>query len=118
MGRHLLAAGTEPGEEEERDPDDLAEIAVFGAEPFPCGATAVQGIPLRFVRPATAAATAASVESMFDSARDVFDTEAMTAAGVYKSPWDRDQILDLLPQYARLYRLAAELNECVLVVHD
>lgn len=101
-----------------RDPDGPAEIAVFGAEPFPGGAVATQGIPLRFVRPATAVVLAGYVASMVDDARNVFDPEAMAAAGVYKAPWDRDHLMDLLARYARLYRRAAELDECVLVVHD
>ncbi|WP_394844890.1 YfbM family protein [Pendulispora brunnea] len=105
-------------EEAERNPTGLAEIAVFGAEPFPCGAVTTQGFPLQFVRPTTAGAVADYVESMLDSARDVFDPEAMAASGVYKSPWDRDYVLKLLTEYAQLYRIAADLDECVLVALD
>jgi len=49
---------------------------------------------------------------------EVFDATAMEAAGVYKSPWDRDRVVDLLARYAQLYRRAAESGDCVLVVHD
>lgn len=104
--------------QEDRDPTGLAEIAVFGAQPLDSGATAGQGIPLQFVRPATARTVAAYLETSLEHASRLFDAEAMQAAGVYKSPWDRDHLLDLLVQYAELYRLAADLDECVLVKLD
>lgn len=87
-----------------RDPDGLAQIAVFGAEAFPCGAVAGQGIPLRFVRPELAAAVAEHVLRVADGA---FDRDAILAAGVYKAPWERDQLAD----YARVYRRAAESGQ-------
>ncbi|MFE3758901.1 DUF1877 family protein [Nocardia tengchongensis] len=104
--------------QQEQDPTGLAEIAVFGAEPFASGATATQGFPLRFVRPPTARTVAEYIESSLDSAARLFDAEAMKASSVYKGPWDRDHLLDLLAKYAQLYRLAADLDECVLVVLD
>jgi hypothetical protein len=104
--------------EEERDPHGLAEMAVFGAEDFPCGAKSTQGFPLRFVRPETASAVADHVESLLPQAGNLFDAAAMAAAGVYKEPWDHDYLVDLLGQYARFYRVAADLDECVLVVLD
>ncbi|WP_168200668.1 hypothetical protein [Allokutzneria sp. NRRL B-24872] len=55
---------------------------------------------------------------MISSAREVFDVEAMIAGHVYKAPWDLDMLVDLLAQYAWLYRSAAERNECVFVVRD
>ncbi|MEU4414727.1 hypothetical protein [Nocardia salmonicida] len=42
----------------------------------------------------------------------------MEASGVCKGPWDRDYLLDRLDRYAELYRLAAELDEGVLVTFD
>ncbi|MFJ4654672.1 DUF1877 family protein [Nocardia sp. NPDC088792] len=104
--------------QEGRNPIGLAEIAVFGAEPFASGATATQGIPLRFVRPATARTVATYVDDMREIAPQLFDPDAMEAAGVYKAPWDLDYLIDLLAEYARLYRAAADLDECVLVKHD
>ncbi|MEV6562877.1 DUF1877 family protein [Nocardia sp. NPDC051756] len=104
--------------QEGRNPHGLAEIAVFGEEPLASGATATQGIPLRFVRPDTARAVAAFVASNREIAARQLDTEAMEAAGVYKGPRDRDYLLDLLGQYADLYRTAADLDECVLVKLD
>lgn len=101
-----------------RNPDGLAEITVFGAEPFASGATAGQGVTLRFVCPATARTVADYVENSLDSAARLFDAEAMVASGVYKGPWDRNDLLDLLAQYAKLYRLVADLDECVLVTLD
>ncbi|WP_194818811.1 hypothetical protein [Nocardia sp. XZ_19_385] len=44
----LLAPNRRAGEE--RNPHGLAEITVFGAEPFASGAKGAQGITLRFVR--------------------------------------------------------------------
>ncbi|MFD6450324.1 DUF1877 family protein [Nocardia sp. NPDC055165] len=104
--------------QEERNPVGLAEIAVFGAEPLASGATAGQGNPLRFVRPTTARTIADYVENNLATASHLFDAEAMEASGVYKGPWDRDYHLDQLAQYAELYRLAADLDECVLVTLD
>ncbi|GAB4587064.1 DUF1877 family protein [Nocardia sp. IFM 10818] len=103
---------------EGRNPNGLAESAIFGAEPFASGATGGQGITLRFVRPATARTVADFVESSLESAAQLFDAEAMNASHVYKGPWDRDELLDLLAQYAKFYRLAADLDECVLVTLD
>lgn len=91
-------------------------MAVFGAEEFPCGAKAAQGTPLRFVRPETASTVADYVASVLPRVEDVFDSAAMEAAGVYKEPWDRDYVVGLLGRYARFYRAAADLDECVLVV--
>ncbi|MEC3917699.1 DUF1877 family protein [Nocardia sp. CDC160] len=104
--------------QEGRNPSGLAEIAVFGAEPFASGATATQGIPLRFVRPPIARTAAEFVENSLGSAAQLFDAEAMEASGVYKGPWELDYLLELLTQYAQLYRLAADLDECVLVKLD
>jgi hypothetical protein len=101
-----------------RHPRGLAEMTVFGAEEFPCGAKSTQGFPLRFVRPETASAVADYVDSVLPQAGNLFNAAAMEAAGVYKGPWDRDCLVDLLGQYARFYRAAANLNECVLVVVD
>ncbi|MFD6162287.1 DUF1877 family protein [Nocardia sp. NPDC060256] len=112
----LLAPNRREGDG--RNPSGLAEITVFGAEPFASGATAGQGITLRFVRPAIARTVADYVENSVDSAARLFDADAMVAAGVYKSPQDREYLLDLLAQYAKLYRLAADLDECVLVTLD
>lgn len=104
--------------QEPQDPNGPAEMAVFGAEGFPCGATATQGVPLRFVRPPTAAILADHVLSMLDDVHDLFDAEAMAAANVYKAPSDPNHLVALLAQYAQFYRRAAELDECVLVVRD
>ncbi|QLY32604.1 DUF1877 family protein [Nocardia huaxiensis] len=104
--------------QEGRNPTGLAEIAVFGAEPFSSGATAGQGIPLRFVRPDTARTVAEFVESSLESVARLCDLDAMEAAGVYKGPQDRDHLLDLLGRYVDLYRSAADLGECVLVKLD
>lgn len=104
--------------ERPRDPNGPAEMAVFGAEGFPCGATATQGIPYRFVRPSTAAILADHVSNALDDVPDLFDADAMAAANVYKAPSDCDDMVTLLTRYAQLYRLAAELDECVLVVRD
>ncbi|MGW2660490.1 DUF1877 family protein [Nocardia tengchongensis] len=104
--------------QERRNPTGLAEIAVFGAEPFASGATATQGDPLQFVRPSTARTVAEYIENSLESAAQLFDAEAMEASGVYKGPRTRDYLLDLLAQYAQLYRLAADLDECVLVKLD
>ncbi|MFI1919638.1 hypothetical protein [Nocardia sp. NPDC020380] len=104
--------------DEGRNPGGLAEIAVFGAEPFASGATGGQGITLRFVRPDTARIVADFVDNSVEDASRLFDAEAMEASGVYKGPRDRDYLLDLLGQYATLYRLAADLDECVLVMLD
>ncbi|WP_327139028.1 DUF1877 family protein [Nocardia sp. NBC_01327] len=104
--------------QEGRNPTGLAEITVFGAEPFASGATAPQGVTLRFVRPDTARTVADYVENSLESASQLFDAEAMEASGVYKGPRDRDYLLDLLAQYATFYRLAADLDECVLVTLD
>ncbi|MEU2036873.1 DUF1877 family protein [Nocardia amamiensis] len=112
----LLAPNRRAGAE--RDPHGLAEIAVFGTEGLARDATAVQGVPLRFVRPAMARTVAAYAEATMGRARDLYDTTAMEASGVYKWPWDRDYLMDLLAKYARLYRDAADADECVLVVHD
>ncbi|MGM7648885.1 DUF1877 family protein [Nocardia sp. JW2] len=101
--------------QEERNPAGLAEITVFGAESLASGATAGQGNQLRFVRPTTARTIADYVENNLEIAAHLFDGEAMEAAGVYKGPWDRDYLLDQLARYAELYRLAADLDECVLV---
>ncbi|MGW4720458.1 DUF1877 family protein [Nocardia sp. NPDC004260] len=103
--------------QEGRNPSGLAEIVVFGAEPFVSGATAVQGSPLRFVRPATARTAAVYVENMREIAPRLFDADAMEAAGVYKAPWDLDCLIELLAEYATLYQAAADLDECVLVRH-
>ncbi|MEV0549110.1 DUF1877 family protein [Nocardia salmonicida] len=102
----------------ERNPAGLAEIAVFGAESLASGATAGQGNPLRFVRPTTARTIADYVENSLETAPRLLDAEAMEASGVYKGPWDRDYLLDRLAQYAELYRLAADLDECILVTLD
>jgi hypothetical protein len=104
--------------QEERNPQGLAEMTVFGAEKFLCGARSTQGMPLQFVRPETASTVADYVESMVPHAGDLVDAAAMEAAGVYKGPRDRDYLVDLLRQYAQLYRVAADLDECVLVVLD
>jgi hypothetical protein len=112
----LLAPNRRAGEE--RDPHGLAEMTVFGAEEFPCGAKATQGIPVRFVRPETASTVADYVESTVPHIGDLVDAAAMEAAGVYKGPRDRDHLVDLLGQYVQLYRVAADLGECVLVVLD
>ncbi|MEV4206526.1 DUF1877 family protein [Nocardia salmonicida] len=104
--------------QEERNPAGLAEIAVFGAESLASGATAGQGNPLRFVRPTTARTIADYVENSLETAPRLLDAEAMEASGVYKGPWDRDHLLDRLAQYAELYRLAADLDECILVTLD
>ncbi|MFC8381770.1 DUF1877 family protein [Nocardia sp. NPDC057272] len=104
--------------QEERNPVGFAEIAVFGAEPLASGATAGQGNPLRFVRPITARTIADFVENNLETASHLFDAVAMEVSGVYKGPWDRDYLLDQLAQYAELYRLAADLDECVLVTLD
>jgi hypothetical protein len=109
----LLAPNRRAGDAQ--DPNGLAEIAVLGTEAFPCGATATQGIPLRFVRPTMAAALAEHVERVADNA---FDAEAMLAAAVYKAPWTRAELVDVLAGYARLYRRAAQSGECLLVVRD
>ncbi|WP_255458695.1 hypothetical protein [Nocardia sp. SYP-A9097] len=42
----------------------------------------------------------------------------MQAAHVYKVPHDRDHVLNLLNDYVRLYRQAAEKDEWVLVTRD
>ncbi|MEV6274046.1 hypothetical protein [Nocardia sp. NPDC051832] len=102
----------------DRNPHGLAEICVFGAEEFPCKAVSSVGIPLRLVRPNTAAAVAEYVENILDDAPALFDIEAMQAAHVYKPPRDRALFLSLLNDYARLYRQAAEANEWILVTHD
>ncbi|MEV6769206.1 hypothetical protein AB0N05_11325 [Nocardia sp. NPDC051030] len=102
----------------DRNPDGLAEIAVFGAEQYPCKAVATQGIPYRLVRPDTAAAVAHYIENMLAGAPALFDVQAMEAAQVYKLPHDRDDVLNLLDDYARLYRQAAEMDEWVLVTRD
>ncbi|MFC9434518.1 hypothetical protein [Nocardia sp. NPDC057030] len=113
----LLAPNRRAGEG--RIDDGLAENTVFGAEPFASGATGGQGIALRFVRPATARTVAQYVENSLDVGDwRHFDVDAMEASGVYKCPWDLDYLLDLLAQYARLYRLAADLDECILVALD
>ncbi|MGW4245798.1 DUF1877 family protein [Nocardia sp. NPDC004722] len=112
----LLAANRR--NQQARNPTGWAEIAVFGAEPFASGATATQGIPLQFVRPPTARTVADYIDDNLKTASQLFDPEAMEAAGVYKSPWDLDHLLDLLTRYAQLYRTAADLNECVLVKLD
>ncbi|MFI6996455.1 DUF1877 family protein [Nocardia sp. NPDC050175] len=112
----LLAPNRREGAE--RNPSGLAEITVFGAEPFASGATAGQGITLRFVRPTTARTVADYVENSVDSAAHLFDADAMVASGVYKGAQKREYLLDLLAEYAKLYRLAADLDECVLVTLD
>ncbi|GAB3883791.1 hypothetical protein ACFQ1S_02930 [Kibdelosporangium lantanae] len=104
--------------EEQRDPQGLGEIAVFGAEEFPCGAKTTQGFPLRFVRPETASTVADYVESLLPQGGGLFDAAAMEAVGVYKEPRDRDHVVGLLDRYVQLYRVAADLNECVLVALD
>jgi hypothetical protein len=109
----MLAPNRRSGDN--RDPTGLAEIAVFGAERFPCGAVATQGIPLSFVPIETVPAVAAYVEN---ATLDLFDATAMEDADVYKSPWRRDRVVDVLARYAQLYRRAAEMDECVLVVLD
>jgi hypothetical protein len=96
----------------------LAECAVFGAEAFTCDARSTIGNPLRFVRPQTALVLADFLDTASSTAADVFDAAAMAEASVYKQPWDRDHLLDELSRLARLYRLAGESEECVLVVHD
>jgi hypothetical protein len=104
--------------EQPQDPSGLAELAVFGAEEFPSGATATQGIPFRFVRPPTAAILADHILNALDDAHDLFDPEAMAATNVYKAPSDPNHLVALLAQYAHFYRRAAELDECVFVVRD
>ncbi|PKV98370.1 DUF1877 family protein [Nocardia fluminea] len=104
--------------QEERNPAGLAEIAVFGAESLASGATAGQGSPLRFVLPTTARTVADYVENSLETASHLFDAEAMEATNVYKGPWDRDYLLDELARYAELYRIAADLDECILVTLD
>jgi hypothetical protein len=104
----LLAPNRRAGGE--RDPAGLAEIAVFGAEPFASAAAATQGVPLLFVRPSVAAEVAEYVAG--------FDAEQVTAEDVYKAPWSREELAEVLANYTRLYRGAAELDECVLVVRD
>jgi hypothetical protein len=42
------------------------------------------------IRPFTARIVSNYVQSMLPSAGEMFDIEAMSAAGVYKSPQDRD----------------------------
>ncbi|MFD4462849.1 hypothetical protein [Nocardia sp. NPDC058480] len=69
--------------QEERNPAGLAEIAVFGAESLASGATAEQGIPLRFVRPPTARAVADYVENSLEPASHLFDAEAMEAEDIF-----------------------------------
>ncbi|MFJ4654583.1 hypothetical protein ACIP5Y_25205 [Nocardia sp. NPDC088792] len=102
----------------DRNPQGLAEIAVFGAEPYPCKAVATQGVLYRLVRPDTAAAVADYIEVMLADAPALFDVQAMEAAQVYKLPHNRDHVVNLLNDYARLYRQAAEMDEWVLVTRD
>lgn len=102
----------------DRNPDGLAEIAVFGAEQYPCKAVATQGVPYRLVRPDTAAVVADYIEGVCADAPALFDVLAMEAAQVYKLPRDRDYVVNLLDDYARLYRQAAEMDEWVLVTRD
>ncbi|WKG07836.1 hypothetical protein QX204_22480 [Nocardia sp. PE-7] len=58
------------------------------------------------------------MENSLETASHLIDVEAMEVSGVYKGPWDRDYLLDRLDRYAELYRLVAELDECVLVTFD
>jgi hypothetical protein len=102
----------------ERNPEGMAEIAVFGAEQFTCNAVAPQGIPYGLIRPDTATAVADYIEGMLADAPALFDVQAMHAAHVYKFPQDRDHVLNLLKTYARSYRQAAEMDEWVLVTRD
>lgn len=70
------------------------------------------------MRPETAASLAAFLEAAIPDAADVFDEPAMAAANVYKAPWDREHVVDLIVSYARLYGRAADRGDCVLVVCD
>jgi hypothetical protein len=103
-----------------RDPDGLAEHAIFGAETLRCGAQSGIGIPLRIVGPERAGVIATYLATSMDRARADFDVPAMIASAVYKAPGegDREATLELLGAYARLYRATAENGDCVLVSFD
>jgi hypothetical protein len=102
-----------------RDPNGLAEHAVFGTTSFRCGAQSTIGTPIRFVWPHEADAIARCLTSSVDRARETFDADAMKDA-VYKAPASdaREELIDLLLAYARIYRGAADDGDCVLVSFD
>jgi hypothetical protein len=102
-----------------RDPNGLAEHAVFGSVPFRCGAASTIGTPIRIVRPDEADVIAKSIASSVARARDLFDADAMKGM-VYKAPAsdDREEVLGVLLAYEAIYRDAADNGECVLVSFD
>jgi hypothetical protein len=99
-----------------RDPQGLAERAVFGVEEFPSR----PDIAIRFVRPRDAASLAAYLAASLEGARAAFDPAAMEKAHVYKArrAGDLDGMVEVLESLARLYREAADAGECVLVAND
>jgi hypothetical protein len=101
---------------EGRDPQGLAEHAVFGVEEFPSR----HGVSIRFVRPGNAASLGAYLAASLDGARAAFDPAAMKTAGVYKArrEGDLNGMIEVIESLARLYREAADAGECVLVAND
>jgi hypothetical protein len=58
--------------------------------------------------------------SSVERARETFDAAAMMEGSVYKTPTDaaREETIELLLAYERIYRAAAEEGEYVLVSFD
>jgi hypothetical protein len=110
----LLAPNRRAGDV--RDPQGLAERAIFGVEEFPSR----PGVAIRFVRPKDAAVLGDCLVASLDGARADFDPAAMEKANVYKArrEGDLDGMVEVLESLARLYREAADADECVLVAND